>query len=83
MEVLCIDSDKLPPGGEIKEGRTYSVEVEFVNNFDQKVYIIKGITNEGRTQFGLPWIGYRADRFVPLQEHSISVKEKKVEPILN
>jgi len=83
MEVLCINSDKLPPGGEIEEGMNYSVETEFINNFEQKVYIIKGVTNKGRTKYGLPWIGYRADRFVPLQEHSASAKEKKYEHLLN
>jgi len=83
MEVLCINDDKLPPGAELKEGNTYSVISEFSNNFEQKVYIIKGVTNEGRTKFGLPWIGYRADRFVPITEQSISVKKKKQEPILN
>jgi hypothetical protein len=83
MEVLCINDDKLPPGAKLKEGKTYSVMSEFSNNFDQKVYIIKGVTNEGRTKFGLPWVGYRADRFIPLTEQSISVKKKKQEPILN
>jgi len=83
MEVLCINDDKLPPGAELKEGNTYSVVSEFNNNFEQKVYIIKGVTNEGRTKFGLPWIGYRADRFIPLTEQSISLKKKKQEPILN
>lgn len=83
MEVLCINDDKLPPGAELKEGTTYSVISEFSNNFDQKVYIIKGVTNEGRTKFGLPWVGYRADRFIPLTKQSISVKKKKQEPILN
>lgn len=83
MEVLCINDDKLPPGAELKEGKTYSVISEFRNNFEQKVYIIKGVTNEGRTKFGLPWIGYRADRFIPLTEQSISIKKKKQEPILN
>lgn len=83
MEVLCINDDKLPLGAELKEGKTYSVMSEFSNNFDQKVYIIKGVTNEGRTKFGLPWVGYRADRFIPLTQQSISVKKKKQEPILN
>jgi hypothetical protein len=83
MEVLCINSDKLPPGGEVEEGITYTVETEFINNFDQKVYIIKGVTNKGRTKFGLPWIGYRADRFVPLQEQAASAREKKYETLLN
>lgn len=83
MEVLCINDDKLPLGAELKEGKTYSVISEFSNNFDQKVYIIKGVINEGRTKFGLPWVGYRADRFIPLTQQSISVKKKKQEPILN
>ena len=83
MEVLCINDDKLPPDAELKEGKTYSVVSTFTNNFDQKVYIIKGLTNRGRTKYGLPWLGYRADRFVPLTKQSISVKEKKQEPILN
>jgi hypothetical protein len=83
MEVLCINADKLPPGAEVKEGNTYSVLSEFNNNFDQKVYIIKGVANEGRTKFGLPWIGYRADRFVLLSEQTVSVKERLEEPILN
>jgi hypothetical protein len=83
MEVLCINDEKLPPDAELKEGKTYSVVSEFTNNFDQKVYIIKGLTNRGRTKYGLPWLGYRADRFVPLTEQSLSVKEKKQEPILN
>lgn len=83
MEVLCINDDKLPLGAELKEGKTYSVMSEFSNNFDQKVYIIKGVINEGRTKFGLPWVGYRADRFIPLTQQSISVKKKKQEPILN
>lgn len=83
MEVLCIDADKLPLGAKLEEGVTYIVESEFVNNFDQRVYIIKGIPNKGRTKFGLPWIGYRANRFVPISEQSISVKQKKQEPILN
>jgi hypothetical protein len=83
MEVLCINADNLPPGAEVQEGVTYTVESEFVNNFDQIVYLIKGVTNKGNTKHGLPWIGYRADRFVPLQEQSISAKEKKYQPILN
>ena len=83
MEVLCINDDKLPLGAELKEGKTYSVISEFSNNFDQKVYIIKGVINEGRTKFGLPWVGYRANRFIPLTQQSISVKKKKQEPILN
>lgn len=83
MQVLCINADNLPLGAELEEGKTYIVESEFINNFDQRVYIIKGIPNKGRTRFGLPWIGYRSERFTKLQEESMSVKKKKEEPILN
>lgn len=83
MKVLCINSDKLPPGAEVKEGQTYTVVRSFVNNFDQTVYILAEVENEGRTQYGLPWIGYRADRFIPLTEVSVEKKNVKFEPILN
>lgn len=75
MEVLCINADKLPPGAEVEEGKTYSVESEFINNFDQKVYMIRGIVNEGRTQYGLPWIGYRADRFLQIDGSPVEKSE--------
>lgn len=75
MEVLCINADKLPPGAEVEEGQTYSVESEFINNFDQKVYMIRGIANEGRTQYGLPWIGYRADRFLQIDGSPVEKSE--------
>lgn len=83
MRVLCIDAEKLPPGANVKEGEVYTVLSKFVNNFDQVVYFIQGVQNEGRTQFGLPWIGYRADRFVPLDGVAEEAKEKKYETILN
>jgi hypothetical protein len=83
MRVLCINADKLPPGAEVKEGHVYDVVSKFANNFDQIVYIIDGVQNEGKTQYGLPWIGYRADRFVPLTDTSVEAKEKKYETILN
>jgi hypothetical protein len=75
MRVLCVDASKLPPGAEVEEGSTYVVERKFINSFDQVVYMIKGITNEGRTKHGLPWIGYRADRFLPLEEVHIEEEE--------
>ena len=62
-KVICIDDKKLPPGAEIVKDNEYEVESEFVNNFDQNVFIIKGITNEGKTKFDLPWKGYNAKRF--------------------
>jgi hypothetical protein len=30
------------------------------------VYLIVGITNEGRTAMGLPWKGYNANRFTDI-----------------
>jgi hypothetical protein len=43
---------------------------------EQRVYIINGIVNEGRTQFGLHWIGYRAERFVPLDTKVIEIHDE-------
>jgi hypothetical protein len=67
MKVVCIDDTKQPIGGQVVKGTQYEVLREFINNFDQKVFIIAGITNEGRTAMGLPWIGYNANRFADLQ----------------
>ena len=75
FRAMCIDASKLPPGGAVEEGMTYTIERKFVNSFDQVVYIIQGIQNEGRTKHGLPWIGYRADRFLPLEE--VTIKEEE------
>jgi hypothetical protein len=62
-KVICIDDKNLPTGAEIVEGEVYIVRESFVNSFDQRAYMLKGIRNLGRTQFGLPWQGYRSDRF--------------------
>lgn len=67
MRVVCIDDKKLPPGAEIVKGKEYTVESEFINNFDQKVFIIAQINNEGRTKMGLPWKGYNAKRFADVE----------------
>jgi hypothetical protein len=45
------------------EGREYEVEKEFINNFDQKVFIIAGINNYGMTKMGMRWYGYDSKRF--------------------
>lgn len=66
MTVKCIDDTKQPIGGQVIKGKEYQVQKHFINNFDQKVYIIVGITNEGRTAMGLPWIGYNANRFTDI-----------------
>jgi len=62
-EVVCINDKNLPEGAAIVKGREYIVIEEFVNNYDQRVYIIEGIANEGTTKMGLRWIGYDASRF--------------------
>jgi hypothetical protein len=63
-QVVCINDNKLPEGAQVIKGREYTVVDEFVNNYDQRVYIIEGIANEGTTKMGLRWIGYDATRFV-------------------
>ena len=67
MQVVCINDTKQPIGGQVVRGQEYEVLREFINNFDQKVYIIVGVANEGRTSMGLPWLGYNANRFEDLQ----------------
>jgi len=67
MQVVCINDTKQPIGGQVVRGQEYEVLREFINNFDQKVYIIVGVANEGRTSMGLPWLGYNANRFADLQ----------------
>jgi hypothetical protein len=66
-KVVCINDKKLPPGAEVVKGEEYNIESEFINNFDQKVFIIRGIANEGRTKMGLPWKGYNAKRFADVE----------------
>jgi hypothetical protein len=62
-QVVCINDSRLPEGAQVIKGREYTVADEFVNNYDQRVYIIEGIANEGTTKMGLRWIGYDANRF--------------------
>jgi hypothetical protein len=64
--VVCINDSKLPEGAQVVKGREYTVTDEFVNHYDQRVFIIEGITNEGTTRMGLRWIGYDANRFADL-----------------
>ena len=77
MNVLCIDDKNLPQGASVKEGTEYEVIEQYVNGMEQKVYIIKGVVNEGRTQFGLHWIGYRAERFIALDKKVIEVHDEQ------
>jgi hypothetical protein len=65
-EVVCINDKNMPEGAAVIKGREYTVIEEFVNNYDQRVFIIEGIANEGTTRMGLRWIGYDANRFADL-----------------
>jgi hypothetical protein len=82
MKVLCIDDSKLPLGAEIKEGSMYKVTEQFVNGFDQKTYYLQGVVNKGRTKFGLPWNGYKAERFIVIDNESAELTEKKTSHLI-
>jgi hypothetical protein len=75
-EVICINDKNMPEGAVVVKGREYTVIEEFVNNYDQRVYIIEGIINEGTTKMGLRWIGYDASRFAEPQTLMTEVKEQ-------
>tara|TARA_R110000868_G_scaffold38320_2_gene134321 strand:+ start:141 stop:392 length:252 start_codon:yes stop_codon:yes gene_type:complete len=79
--VVCINDKNQPQGAEVIEGKEYSVVKEYLNFLDQRVYIIAGINNEGRTKMGLEWTGYDAKRFADLE--STTVKEKETNFALN
>ena len=75
-EVICINDKNMPEGAAIVKGREYVVIEEFINNYDQRVYIIEGIVNDGTTKMGLRWIGYDASRFAEPQTLMTEVKEQ-------
>jgi len=74
-KVVCINDKQLPIGAEVVEGQIYTVRESFINGFDQRVYLLVGVRNKGRTKFGLPWNGYRSDRFDDIN----GVKEEQKE----
>ena len=74
-KVVCINDRKLPEGAEVVNGREYKVVEEFINNYEQRVFIIEGIKNEGTTKMGLRWIGYDASRFANLEAIAIESYE--------
>ena len=80
-KVICINDKNLPPGAVVVEGKEYTIIDEYVNFLDQRVYIIQGIVNEGRTKLGLEWQGYDAKRFANLTP--ITEKEKEYNFALN
>lgn len=79
--VICINDKNLPQGAKVVKDKEYEIEDEFVNALDQRVYIIKGINNKGRTTLGMEWYGYRADRFREVE--SMEMEEKVYDYALN
>jgi hypothetical protein len=75
-EVICINDKNMPEGAVVVKGREYIIIEEFVNNYDQRVYIIEGIVNDGTTKMGLRWVGYDASRFAEPQTLMTEVKEQ-------
>ena len=73
--VVCIDDSNQPLGACVVEGKEYEVEHEYINGLDQRVYIIKGIINEGTTKMGMHWVGYRANRFAILNDLAVEKEE--------
>jgi hypothetical protein len=74
-QVVCINDNNQPEGACVVKGKEYEVENEYNNSLDQKVYIIKGITNEGITKMGMRWIGYNATRFRVTDDSKATKKE--------
>jgi hypothetical protein len=74
-KVVCINDRKLPEGAEVVNGREYEILEEFVNNYDQRVFIVAGIKNDGTTKMGLRWFGYDAARFADLELISTGLYE--------
>jgi hypothetical protein len=62
-KVICINDSKQPEGGELIKDNEYEIEREFINDYDQKTYVISGINNFGITKMGMKWYGYNANRF--------------------
>jgi len=78
-KVVCMNNKNLPSGAVLQEGQEYKVEREYLNNFDQQVYILYGIINEGTTPMGLRWIGYDASRFTDPETAQQVLEEQKYE----
>ena len=77
-KVVCINDKNLPQGAEVVNGREYHVVDEFVNNFEQRVFIISGIANKGTTKHGLNWLGYCSTRFADLDDISIEWEAENI-----
>ena len=77
-KVVCINDKNLPQGAEVVNGREYYVVDEFVNNFEQRVFIISGIANKGTTALGLNWLGYCSTRFADLDDITIEWEAENI-----
>ena len=70
LQVKCHDDKNLPEGACVVYWTEYEVEAEFINFYDQKAYMIKGVLNEGVTSMGMKWKGYNAMRFTVIKSLS-------------
>jgi hypothetical protein len=73
--VICLNDKNLPEGAKLKEGAEYTVVREFINQFDQRTYILAETVNEGMTSKGLRWFGYNAERFGSSVDNNIKKEE--------
>ena len=78
-KVVCINDNIFPQGAVLQKGQEYKVENEYLNNFDQRVYVLYGIINEGTTKMGLRWAGYDASRFTDPETAQQVLEEQKHE----
>ena len=44
-KVICINDKQLPPGAEVVEGQTYTVRESYINSFDERVYVLIGVSS--------------------------------------
>ena len=82
MKVICINDKMLPIGANVKKDNEYEVIGEYINSYDEVVYIIGGVINKGRTKYGLPWEGYKATRFTKQGDEVENSMEEMIEEIL-
>ncbi len=79
-KMFCINDERQPEGAELVIGEEYIIEREFINQLDQRVFIVAGINNQGTTRLGMRWYGYRADRFSEIDPvFSLNRAEEKKE----
>lgn len=83
--VVCINDTNQPEGGELIKDMEYEVEREFINDYDQRTYVISGINNFGITKMGMRWYGYNSNRFSiadPARSIFTVVEEETEEEVL-